>query len=83
MHPAVANAIVGHSSVRPVEDRYIRISDDVLLEAIDSMTFEHGSTELNFVDEVSLEAPTEKGMEGVWKVSEKKKKAMPEHDLTI
>jgi integrase len=76
MHPAVANAIVGHSSVRPVEDRYIRVSDEDLLRAVDSMTFDHGSTELDFVEDVSLEALPEKGMEGVWKVSEKKKKAV-------
>ena len=56
MHPAVANAIVGHSSVRPVEDRYIRVSDDDLVRAIDSMTFQHGGTELDFVEEAPLEA---------------------------
>jgi integrase len=55
MHPAVANAIVGHASVRPVEDRYIRVSDEVLLEAIDSMTFHHGCTELDFVEEAPMQ----------------------------
>jgi hypothetical protein len=74
MHPAVANAIVGHASVRPVEDRYIRVSDEVLLEAIDSMTFDHGVTELNFVDAVPMEAPAEKGMEAVWKIPCKRKR---------
>jgi integrase len=74
--PAVRNAIVGHASVRPVEDRYIRISDEVLLQAMDSMTFDHGCTELDFVEDAGKEAPTEKGMEGVWKMSEKKKKVV-------
>jgi hypothetical protein len=82
MHPAVANVIVGHSSVRPVEDRYIRVSDEALLEAVDSMTFDHGCTELDFVEEAPEEAAEEKGMEGVWKTSEKKKKVVCAHDLT-
>lgn len=82
MHPAVANAIVGHSSVRPVEDRYIRVSDEDLLRAVDSMTFDHGCTELDFVEESEQEAPAEKGMEAVWKMSETKKKAVLAHDLS-
>ncbi len=72
--PAVRNAIAGHASVRPVEDRYIRISDEVLLEAVDSMTFDHGCTELDFVEEPQTEESPEKGMDGVWKMLEKKKK---------
>lgn len=76
MHPAVANAIVGHSSVRPVEDRYVRVSDDDLLRAVDTMTFDHGGSELDFVEEIPQEARAEKGMEGVWKMAEKKKKAV-------
>lgn len=83
MHPAVANAIVGHASVRPVEDRYIRVSDEILLQAIDAMTFDHGCTELDFVEDVKVEGLREKGMERVWKVSEKKKKVMLAHDLTL
>jgi hypothetical protein len=83
MHPAVANAIVGHSSVRPVEDRYIRVSDEDLLRAVDSMTVDHGCTELDFVEEAGQEAPAEKGMEGVWKMSGKKKKAVLAHDLNL
>jgi hypothetical protein len=82
MHPAVANAIVGHSSVRPVEDRYIRVSDEDLLRAVDSMTVDHGCTELDFVEEAEQEAPAEKGMESVWKKVEKKKKVVGSHDLT-
>ena len=71
--PAVRNAIVGHASVRPVEDRYIRVSDEVLLQAVDSMTFDHGCTELDFVEEARMEAPPEKGMEGVWKMCRRNK----------
>jgi len=82
-HPAVANVIVGHSSVRPVEDRYIHVSDEELLRAVDSMTFDHGGTELDFVEEAPLEEPEEKGMEGVWKISEKKKKVERTLDLTL
>ena len=51
MHPAVANAIVGHSSRRPVEDRYIRISDEELLRAVDGMSFDNGPSELDLVAE--------------------------------
>ena len=63
------NAIVGHASIRPVEDRYIHVSDEELLTAVDSMTFDHGGTQLDFVEEAVMEAPPEKGMEGVWKTS--------------
>lgn len=51
MDPSVRNAIVGHSSNRSVEDRYIRLSDEVLLNAVDAMTFDHGWTELDMVEE--------------------------------
>ncbi|MGO9572159.1 MAG: tyrosine-type recombinase/integrase [Desulfomonilaceae bacterium] len=49
--PAVRNLIVGHSGQRSVEDRYIRISDQELLRAVDAMTFDHGWTELDLVEE--------------------------------
>ena len=80
--PAVRNAIEGHASVRPVEDRYIRISDEVLLQAVDSMTFDHGCTELDFVEETPMEVPPKKGMETVWKMSEKKKRSCVGTTLT-
>ncbi|MFH0825137.1 MAG: tyrosine-type recombinase/integrase [Pseudomonadota bacterium] len=51
MDPAVRNSIVGHSSNRTVEDRYIRLSDEVLLNAVDAMTFDHGWSELDMVEE--------------------------------
>jgi len=49
--PVVRNAIVGHASVRSVEDRYIRVSDTELLRAVEAMTFDHGWTELDLVEE--------------------------------
>jgi integrase len=49
--PAIRNVILGHSSLRSVEDRYIHLSDEELLKAVDSMTFDHGWTELDSVEE--------------------------------
>jgi len=51
MDPAVRNLIVGHSGERSVQDRYIRVSDQVLLDAVDSMSFDHGWTELDLAEE--------------------------------
>jgi integrase len=51
MDPTVRNLIVGHSSSRSVEDRYIRVSDEELLRAVDSMRFDNGWTELDMVEE--------------------------------
>ncbi len=51
MDPAVRNDIVGHSSDRLVEDRFIRLSDEVLLNAVGAMTFDHVWTELAMVEE--------------------------------
>jgi integrase len=51
MDPTVRNIIVGHSSERSVEDRYIRVSDEELLRAIDEMSFDNGCTELDWVEE--------------------------------
>jgi integrase len=39
----IRNAIVGHSSNVPVEDRYIHLTDEKLLEAVEMMDFDHGS----------------------------------------
>jgi hypothetical protein len=65
-----------------VADRYIRVSDEELLRAVDSMIFDHGCTELDFVDEAQAETPPASGMEGVWKMAEKKKKVRWCPDLT-
>jgi len=48
----IRNAIVGHSSHVPVEDRYIHLTDERLLEAVDSMRFDHGA-DLAKADEIS------------------------------
>ncbi len=46
--PAIAEAILGHwSREKPVHERYGMISDEELVEAIDSMTFDHGPTEIH------------------------------------
>jgi integrase len=39
----IRNAIMGHSSNVPVEDRYIHLTDEKLLEAVETMKFEHGT----------------------------------------
>jgi len=47
MHPEIEMAIMGHSQRgRSVHERYGRISDKELLDAIDAMTFDHGQTEI-------------------------------------
>jgi integrase len=47
MDPEIREAILGHSTrQRSVSERYGRISDQELLDAIDSMTFDHGETEI-------------------------------------
>lgn len=51
MDPSTRNLIVGHSSQRSVEDRYIRVSDEELLRAVDAMRFDNGWTELDVVAE--------------------------------
>jgi len=51
MDPAVRNLILGHSGQRSVEDRYIRVSDQELLKSVDAMSFDHGWTELDLVEE--------------------------------
>ena len=48
MDRAIRNAIVGHAAKLPVEDLYIHISDAKLLDAVDSMTFDHGTTAEDF-----------------------------------
>ena len=43
----IREAIMGHSSrKKTVAERYGRISDEELLQAIDMMTFDHGPTEI-------------------------------------
>ncbi len=60
MDPTTRNAICGHSSRRAVEDLYINLSDRDLLDAVDSMTFDHGWTQLDVVEEMGVESVDEK-----------------------
>jgi integrase len=47
MHPEIEKSIMGHASrARGVHEGYGVISDQELMRAIDSMTFEHGDTEI-------------------------------------
>ncbi len=47
MDPVIAEAILGHwHRERSVNERYGRLSDEELLRAVDSMTFDHGETEI-------------------------------------
>lgn len=66
MDPEIREAILGHSSKqRLVSERYGRISDQELISAIDSMTFEHGDTEILVAKRKSLskECSPERGPE--------------------
>ncbi len=47
MHPEIEKTIMGHASrARGVHEGYGIISDEELIAAIDSMTFDHGDTEI-------------------------------------
>lgn len=51
MDPEIRESIMGHwYRGRSVTERYGRISDEELLSAIDSMTFDHGETEILISD---------------------------------
>ncbi len=76
MDYTIRNLIVGHSSQRSVEDRYIRASDEQLLKAADEMTFDNGWTELDFVEEVLLERDKEKVRKEYAKSERKAKKSL-------
>jgi integrase len=47
MDPMIAETILGHwNREKSVNERYGRLSDEELLRAVDSMTFDHGPTEI-------------------------------------
>jgi len=47
MDSDIAETIMGHSErVKSVKSRYLRISDEQLISAIDGITFDHGETEI-------------------------------------
>ncbi|WP_041286134.1 tyrosine-type recombinase/integrase [Desulfomonile tiedjei] len=50
----IAESILGHQSkARSVSDRYGRIGDEELVNAIDQMTFNHGDTEILVAKDVA------------------------------
>lgn len=47
MDPQIADSIMGHwFKGKSVNDRYGRMGNQKLLDAIDGMTFDHGDTEI-------------------------------------
>jgi len=47
MDPEIRESVLGHwFKEKSVSERYGRISNEELLQAIDSMTFDHGNTEI-------------------------------------
>lgn len=66
MDPEIREAILGHASrERSVRERYGRISDEELLQAIDSTTFDHGETEILVAKKKNLSrnASSRRGLE--------------------
>ncbi|AFM26020.1 tyrosine-type recombinase/integrase [Desulfomonile tiedjei] len=54
MDPQIAESILGHQTkARSVSERYGRISDEELVNAIDQMTFDHGETEILVANDVA------------------------------
>lgn len=83
MHPAIATVIVSHSSTRRVEDRYILGSDADQLKAVESMSFDHTVTELDFVEEFDEEGLDEKRTERTRKMSPSKSQVSPSRQLPL
>jgi len=73
MDPTTRNLIVGHSVERSVADRYIRVSDEELLKAVDSMGFDNGWTELDEIEDSQVVGGNEKGAKKVPKGSAQRK----------
>jgi integrase len=83
MDPTTRNAICGHASRRSVEDLYINLSDQDLLNAVDAMTFDNGWTQLDVVEEISAESVDEKSDAKMTPNRQTaKKKVVGQHDLT-
>ncbi|MCL5125934.1 MAG: site-specific integrase [Deltaproteobacteria bacterium] len=74
--PTTRNVICGHSSRRAVEDLYINLSDGELLKAVDSMTFDHGWTQLDTVAHPESIVPGNKSDAKMTPFPQQKKKAM-------
>jgi integrase len=76
MDPEIREAILGHSERgKSVVERYGRISDQELVQAIDGLTFDHGETEI-------LTAVRKKRAKNVRKTGVQKKKAVASHSPT-
>lgn len=83
MDPTTRNAICGHSSRRVVEDLYINLSDQDLLNAVDSMTFDNGWTQLDVVEEAVVASPDEKSDAKMTPKSAQRKKVTGRADLSL
>jgi integrase len=73
----IAESILGHwMKVKSVNDRYGRISDEELIQAIDMMTFDHGETEivLNTQPRKNTVASPEKGSKKVTRTPKKQQR---------
>jgi hypothetical protein len=74
MDPEIRESILGHwFKEKSVSERYGRISDEELIQAIDAMSFDHGETE--------IWAAHKERTQNVSKKVLKKEKVMREHDL--
>jgi integrase len=77
--PEITEAILGHSTrARSVSERYGHISDEELVQAVDSMTFDHGETVIRGKlrggnnGERSQDCGVDRGLENI-------RRARPEH----
>ena len=66
-----------------MQDRYIRVSDQVLLNAVDSITFDHGWTELDIAEKAHPDGPPKKVTGKSREKSKERKKAVVDHDLDL
>lgn len=79
MDSEIREAILGHAERgKSVTERYGRISDQELLNAIDGMTFDHGETEIWVRKD-----PQQTRDQNVIKPPRTKKKAVLAHDLSL
>ncbi len=79
MDPEIRESIMGHwFKEKAVMERYGRINEAELIRAVDSMTFDHGETEIWLRKD---SAPTRD--QNVIKPPKEKKKAVLQHDLSL
>ena len=83
MDPEIREAILGHAERgKSVVERYGRISDQELVQAIDLMTFDHGETEILLANS-KKEASEKKPEHFLNKRGVEKKKAVSPHSLSL